>query len=72
MFDQNFGPEVFVRFKNYWWVDTGGGTNCRRIDDLDTRGARRSSSRQSDYAYFNVSTDTRKAWNVFFHVDARS
>ncbi len=38
VFDHSVGSEVFLRFKNYWWMDTGASRNARRFDDLDTRG----------------------------------
>jgi hypothetical protein len=65
-----FGPEVFARFKNYWWVDFGAYKNPRRFDDLDTRGGPPIVRPSSLYKYFNVNTDTRKSWTLFMHVDA--
>ena len=70
VFNNATETEVFVRFKDYWWIDTGGGGNARRFDDLDTRGGPPIVKPSGHYAYFNVSSDTRKGWNVFLHLDA--
>ncbi|HTL01478.1 MAG TPA: DUF5916 domain-containing protein [Vicinamibacterales bacterium] len=69
VFGNSAESEVFFRFKNYWWMDTGGGRNARRFDDLDTRGGPPIVKPSSGFAYFNVSSDPRKSWNVFLHLD---
>jgi hypothetical protein len=69
IFDHYVGPEVFLRFKNYWWVDVGGYRNFRKFDDLDTRGGPPIVKPASTFGYFNVSTDTRKGWNLLLHLD---
>ena len=70
VFDHSLGTELFVRFKNYWWVDAGGTRNARRFDDLDTRGGPPIVKPSSNSLYFNMSTDTRKGWNLFLHLGA--
>ncbi len=62
--------EAFARFLNYWWVDVGAGRNGRRFDDLDTRGGPPIVKPAATVLYFNMSTDTRKGWNLFLHVDS--
>jgi Domain of unknown function (DUF5916)/Carbohydrate family 9 binding domain-like len=70
VFGNNVGAELFARFKNYWWVDAGGSANARRLDDLDTRGGPPIVKPSAQSLYANVSTDTRKSWNLFLHVNA--
>jgi Domain of unknown function (DUF5916) len=62
--------ETFVRFLNYWWIDAGINHDLARFDDLDTRGGPPIVKPAGSALYFNVSTDTRKTWSLFFHVNA--
>src|SRR5205085_2119802 len=63
-----YNVETFVRFLNYWWIDTGVAHDLGRFDDLDTRGGPPIVRPAGRSLYFNVSTDTRKSWNLFLHI----
>ncbi len=69
VFNHNENVDLFLRFKNYWWVDIGAGHNPRRFDDLDTRGGPPIVKPSSNNLYFNINTDTRKGWSLFLHLD---
>jgi hypothetical protein len=69
-FSHSVALETFVRFLNYWWINAGGEHNMARFDDLDTRGGPPIVKPASGLVYFNVSTDTRKTWNIFLHLDS--
>ncbi|HEV3216805.1 MAG TPA: DUF5916 domain-containing protein [Vicinamibacterales bacterium] len=62
--------ESFTRFLNYWSIDFGGEHDPAHFDDLDTRGGPPIVKPASDLAYFNLSTDTRKSWNISLHLDS--
>jgi hypothetical protein len=70
VFSNNWNSELFLRFKNYWWTNFGGWHNLRRYDDLDTRGGPPIVKPAENGFYLNMSTDTRRTWGVFLHLDA--
>ena len=57
---------AFTELRTYWGIGAGTGRNGEVFDDLDTRGGPAIVRPASRYAYFNVSSDSRKSWRLNF------
>ncbi|MBI4265263.1 MAG: hypothetical protein HY657_12875 [Acidobacteria bacterium] len=58
-----------LTFLNFWNINGGAGRGFRVLDDIDTRGGPPIVSPAGTFVYFNLNSDSRKRWRVFFHVD---
>lgn len=58
-----------VQFRNYWELNGGTGVNRTVFDDLDTRGGPPIVRPGNRFFYFNVSSDSRRSWQLNFGGD---
>lgn len=55
---------IFLKFRNFWSLNSVGGHSFRRFDDLDTRGGPPILRTPSDFLNVWMETDSRRRWKA--------